>query len=59
MDLEELEDAMRQIEAVQDTVADWATDEILENLEALVESMEDLIARERTRLAAEEEEEED
>tara|TARA_B100000941_G_C28345758_1_gene469129 strand:+ start:573 stop:752 length:180 start_codon:yes stop_codon:yes gene_type:complete len=59
MDLEEIEDAMRQVEAVQDAVADWATDEILENIDALVENLEDLIARERARLQAEEEEEED
>lgn len=56
MDLEEMEDAMRQIEAVQDSMADWATDEILENLEALIESMEDLIARERNRAQAEDDE---
>ena len=59
MELDEMEEAMRQLESVQDQVADWATDEILENLEALVESMEELISTERARIQEELEEDED
>ena len=59
MELDEMEEAMRTLESVQDQVADWATDEILENLEALVESMEELISTERARLQEELDEEED
>ncbi len=49
MELDEMEDVMRQLETVQDTLADWASDEILENLETLVESIEELISGERAR----------
>tara|TARA_Y100000592_G_scaffold94808_1_gene160175 strand:- start:499 stop:678 length:180 start_codon:yes stop_codon:yes gene_type:complete len=59
MELDEMEEAMRQLESVQDQVADWATDEILENLEALVESMEELISTERARIQEDLEEDED
>ena len=59
MELDEMEEAMRQLESVQDQVADWATDEILENLEALVESMEELISTGRARIQEDLEEDED
>jgi len=59
MELEEMEEVMRQLESVQDQVADWATDEILENLEALVDSLEEMISGERARIKEELDEDED
>ena len=59
MELDEMEDVMRQLESVQDQLADWASDEILENLEALVESLEEMISGERARQQEELDSEED
>ena len=54
MELDEMEEIMRQLESVQDSVADWGTDELLENLEATIETMEELIADQRSRMELEE-----
>lgn len=51
MELDELEEVLRQLETVHDQLNDWATDEILEHMDALMESLEDAVGRERARLA--------